>query len=56
MAQKTMLIIDSNPQNNWYQVFKSEKEHIKIEQTAWDLIEVANDVDTCNVTISPSPG
>lgn len=53
-----LLVIDSNPANNWYRVFKGLKgpdgEEIRVEQTQWDLIEAWAD-DAVHLTVHPSP-
>ncbi len=56
MEQKTLLIIDDNPLHNWYKVFQAYKTSIRVEQTAWNLIEVETDPEGARVTIQPSPG
>lgn len=54
-ANTSLLVIDGSPLNNWYKVFKSEK-NVKVEQTSWDLIDVYCDPQKCVVEIKPSPG
>ncbi|KAL6057309.1 Asparaginyl-tRNA synthetase, cytoplasmic (Asparagine--tRNA ligase) (AsnRS), variant 2 [Balamuthia mandrillaris] len=55
----TLLVIDANPQNNWYKVFKGCKgpdgEDIKVEQTEWRLLEAWTDEEGVHVTAHPSP-
>lgn len=54
-APVSLLVIDGSPMNNWYKLFKSEK-NVKVEQTSWDLIDVFCDTAKCVVDIKPSPG
>jgi len=55
----TLLVIDTNPSNNYYALFKGQKgpdgEAIKVEQSQWDLLEAVYIDGVVTVTAKPSP-